>query len=158
MSMHAHRDPSIPRGALIFAAALIAGTIATAAAVRTGLAPLQASPVAIRSAEHLKPVQVRDLVFADQPDGGVRITDVTTGQPAEVIAPLSHSGFIRGVMRGLARERRMHGIGSAPPFRLTAWPDGGLSLTDTATGRIIELGAFGSTNRAAFAALLKVPA
>ena len=149
-----HRDPSVPRGALIMAGTMISVALLSATAVRTGLIPVQSSPVLMRSAEHLKPVQVRDLVFADQPDGGVRITDVSNGHPVEIIAPLSHSGFIRGVMRGLARERRGHGIGSAPPFRLALWPDGELSLTDSATGRSIELNAFGGTNRASFAALL----
>ena len=60
-------------------------------------------------------------------------------------------------MRGLARERRMHGIGSEAPFTLTQWRDGELTLTDSATGRSIELNAFGTTNRAAFAALLRAP-
>ena len=56
-------------------------------------------------------------------------------------------------MRGLARERRSHGFGNDAPFTLTAWRDGELSLTDTATGRSIELTAFGADQpRAAFAA------
>ena len=71
-----------------------------------------------------------------------------------VIEPGQQTGFIRGVMRGLARDRRSRGIGNAPPFNLTLWRDGELSLTDSATRRSIELTAFGSTNRAAFAALL----
>jgi putative photosynthetic complex assembly protein len=62
------------------------------------------------------------------------------------------------VLRGLARERRQHGIGAEPPFRLTLWANGALSLVDTATGRVIELDGFGQTNRAAFARLLKGPA
>ena len=49
----------------------------------------------------------------------------------------------------------MRGIGNQPPFQLSLWPDGQLSLTDTATGRSIELTAFGSINRAAFLPLLK---
>jgi hypothetical protein len=40
------------------------------------------------------------------------------------------------------------------PYRLTLWDDYSLSLTDTGTGRTIELGSFGPDNRAAFAALL----
>ena len=84
----------------------------------------------------------------------MRIEDAATGGTAGLVAAGSRSGFIRGVMRGLARDRRMRGIGEAPPFRLTLWRDGELSLLDEATGRAIELSAFGSTNRAAFAALL----
>jgi putative photosynthetic complex assembly protein len=41
-----------------------------------------------------------------------------------------------------------------PPFNLTLWKNGTLSLTDKTTGRAIELGSFGPDNRAAFAALL----
>jgi putative photosynthetic complex assembly protein len=53
------------------------------------------------------------------------------------------------------RERRMNGDTAAPPFRLEQWADGALTLTDTVTGRVIELGSFGPDNRAAFAKLLK---
>jgi hypothetical protein len=35
------------------------------------------------------------------------------------------------------------------------WKDGQLSLKDPATGREIELGAFGASNRAQFAGLLE---
>jgi putative photosynthetic complex assembly protein len=64
------------------------------------------------------------------------------------------NGFVRGVMRGMARDRRAHGVGMEPPFALTLWRNGTLSLTDKSTGRAIELGSFGPDNRAAFAALL----
>jgi putative photosynthetic complex assembly protein len=57
-------------------------------------------------------------------------------------------------MRGMARERHMHGIGMAPPFTLTLWKNGTLSLEDKTTGRAVELGSFGPDNRAAFAAFL----
>ena len=150
--MSAIHDGPFPRGALFTAAALVAITLSMATAVRTGLLPVAASPALERAEHHLRPIATRDLIFADRTDGAVTITDVE-GRVAETVAPLSHSGFIRGVMRGLARERRMHGVGAAAPFHLAAWPDGGLSLTDLATGRTIELGAFGGTNRAAFVAL-----
>ena len=153
----AHHDPTVPKGALMFAGGLVAFALVATTAVRVGLLPVAASPVAIRTATHETPLQTRDLTFRDRADGAVTITDVTTGKPAEVIEPGSKSGFIRGVMRGLARERRMHHVGDGPAFRLASWPDGGLSLTDTATGRVIELGAFGPTNRAAFASLLRTP-
>ena len=102
-------------------------------------------------------VASRDLRFLDRADGAVVIEDVRTGQPASIIHPGEKTGFIRGVMRGRARDRRSRGIGDAPPFNLTLWRDGELSLTDSATGRSIELTAFGTANRAAFAALLPSP-
>ena len=150
---HDHAN-MLPRGALALCGAMVGLALAATATVRiAGIAP-SASPVLLRAAEHVAPVTSRDLRFVDRADGAVVITDVTNGRPAGLVAPGSTSGFIRGVMRGLARDRHKRGIGDGPPFRLTAWRDGELSLTDLATGRVIELSAFGGTNRAAFAVLL----
>lgn len=153
---HSH-EVHLPRGALILAGTLVAFAFTLTATMRIAHVPPAASPVLLRSAEHVAPVKSRTLRFIDAADRGVRIEDVGTGATAATIVPGQQTGFIRGVMRGLARERRLHGIGSAPPFVLTQWQDGELSLTDTATGRAIELNAFGTTNRAAFAALLNAP-
>ncbi|WP_010162308.1 photosynthetic complex assembly protein PuhC [Sphingomonas sp. PAMC 26617] len=144
----------LPRGALILAGALVAFAFTLTAGMRIAHIPPAASPVLMRSAEHVAPVRSRTLRFLDEADRGVRIEDVGTGRTASEIVPGQKTGFIRGVMRGLARARRLHGIGGGPPFTLTQWRDGELTLTDTATGRSIELNAFGTTNRAAFAALL----
>ena len=153
MSGHDHAD-MLPKGTLYLAGALALFAFGAAAMVRLTGTPAAASPVALRAAEHVEPVASRSLRFADRGDGAVVIADVNGGI-ASVIQPGQQTGFIRGVMRGLARERKMRGIGQAPPFTLTAWHDGELSLTDSATGRSIELTAFGSANRAAFAALLE---
>lgn len=152
--MSAAHSQTVPRGALISAAALVLLSIGVTATMRIAHIPPSASPVLLRAAENIAPVASRDLRFTDRADGAVVIQDVGTGATAGMVEPGTKSGFIRGVMRGLARERRMHGIGDQPPFRLTLWQDGQLSLIDTADGRAIELGAFGETNRAAFAALL----
>ena len=61
---------------------------------------------------------------------------------------------MRGVVRGLAHDRKTRGIGTAPPFRLSVWRDGRLALEDTATGRLIDLDAFGASNKDAFVQLL----
>lgn len=143
----------LPRPALALCCGLVLMSLAVTTAARlAGMAP-SASPVALRNAERIRPVATRDLRFTDRADGAVVIADVR-GATAGMVAPNTKSGFIRGVMRGLARDRHMRGIGDGPPFRLTAWADGELSLTDLATGRVLELSAFGATNRAAFAALL----
>ena len=152
-SMHAHGD-MLPRGTLIIAGSLVLFAFAAASIVRIANIAPSASPVLMRQAEHIAPVKSRDLRFIDRPDGAVVIEDVVNGVTASVITPGQETGFIRGVMRGLARERRSRGIGNGPPFKLTLWRDGQLSLVDSATGRAIEMTAFGSTNRAAFAALL----
>ena len=150
-----HDHPNtLPRGALMLCGAMVGLALASTAIVRIGGFAPSASPVQLRTAERIVPIVSRDLRFVDRADGAVVITDVTDGRAAGLVAPGSTSGFIRGVMRGLARDRHMRGIGDGPPFRLTAWRDGELSLTDLATGRTIELTAFGATNRAVFAALL----
>jgi putative photosynthetic complex assembly protein len=65
-------------------------------------------------------------------------------------------GFLRGVLRGFARDRKLRGLGEeAAPFALTRWADGRLSVTDPATGRYVDLGAFGPDNWKAFAQLLE---
>lgn len=150
---HTHSD-MLPRGSIILAVSLVLFALIATTIVRIAGIPPAASPVLMRAQANIAPVQSRTLRFTDRADGAVVIEDVTLGQTASVIEPGQQTGFIRGVMRGLARERRMHGVGDGPPFTLTLWADGQLSLTDTATGRSIEMTAFGSSNRAAFAALL----
>jgi putative photosynthetic complex assembly protein len=144
----------MPRGSVPLCLAMVGLTLVAATVVRVGGIAPSASPVLMRAADHVAPVASRDLRFRDRADGAVTIEDVSNGRPAGLVGPGTKSGFIRGVMRGLARDRYKRGIGDGPPFRLTAWRDGELSLTDLATGRTLELTAFGSTNRAAFAALL----
>lgn len=138
-----------PRFALIAAAVLIAGSITAAAAAR--YADANASPAA--QSENVAPLSARDLTFFDMENGSVEVRDAAGTQVLFVAEP-GTNGFIRGVMRGMARDRRSRGIGQEPAFRLAQWPDGRLSLEDLATGRHIELSAFGDTNRAAFAQLL----
>jgi len=149
---HSHGE-MLPRGTLFIAGALVLFALTAASVVRIAHIPPAASPVLMREQAGIRAVKSRDLRFVDRADGAVVIEDVKGGV-ASVVVPGQQTGFIRGVMRGLARERRAHGIGDGPPFKLTLWQDGELSLVDSATGRAIELTAFGSTNRATFAALL----
>lgn len=153
-SLHAHGD-MLPRGTLVIAGALLGFALSATAIVRIAHIPPAASPALMRQVNHIAAVETRSLRFTDRADGAVVIEDVRNGGLASVIEPGQQTGFIRGVMRGLARDRRSRGIGDRPPFDLTLYRDGELSLTDIATGRSIELTAFGSANRAAFAALLK---
>lgn len=98
------------------------------------------------------PVAVRDLDFADSADGSVVVTDARDGSPVAVFT--GENGFLRGTMRGMARTRRSEGVGPQAPFRLSGWSDGRLTLDDPATGRHIELEAFGSSNTGVFGRLL----
>jgi putative photosynthetic complex assembly protein len=139
-------DRPFPRGALLGAAALVAATIALAAAARWGGLGVTQVPAA-------EAVAARDLRFDDRADGAVVVHDARTGELVDV-GPPGTNGFLRGALRGLARERRMHGIGSEPPFRLASRADGRLILEDPSTGRRIALDAFGPTNAGAFGRLL----
>ncbi|MBD8641072.1 photosynthetic complex assembly protein PuhC [Sphingomonas sp. CFBP 13733] len=153
-----HRHPDlVPRTTLIGAGALLAFTLAATSIVRIANIAPAASPVLMREQAKITPLASRELRFVDRADGSVVIGNARGGTVA-VIAAGQKTGFVRGVMRGLARDRRARGIDNRPPFTLTLWRDGELSLTDTATGRTIELSAFGPTNRATFAALLPAQA
>ncbi len=135
--------PTFPRSVLIGAGLLMLASIALAVLGR------------IRHATDIPastPVVVRQLLFADMPNGDVRITDAQTGKVVKII--VGQAGFLRGTMRGLAQAREHDGAGPATPFRLTLWQDHRLTLDDPVTRRHIELEAFGPTNEAAFAALL----
>lgn len=151
---HSHAN-TVPRPALVMAGALVALALTMTAAVRLGFVPRDAVPASERTSAGVTPVETRHLAFADRADGAVVITDTDTGAlVATLTGEGDGGGFVRGVLRGFARDRRMRGVGSAPPFALTLWHDGAISLTDSATGRSVELGSFGPDNRAAFARYL----
>jgi putative photosynthetic complex assembly protein len=144
--MSAKHDRRFPRGALLGAAALIALSLGAA-----GFARL--SGIGITQAPEGTAVQSRVLRFEDRSDGAVVVFDVRSDQIAAVL-PSETNGFVRGVMRSLVRERRREDVGAEPPFLLTRWSDGRLSIEDLATRERIELTAFGQTNVAAFARFL----
>jgi putative photosynthetic complex assembly protein len=79
-------------------------------------------------------------------DSGVMITQVS-GQ----------AGFIRGILRAMARERRMRQVTSDDPFELISRTDGRLTLIDLATQNRIDLESFGRDNAAEFLAFLNNP-
>jgi putative photosynthetic complex assembly protein len=135
-----------PKSVLICAAFLIAFTITVAAVARltgSGVTDVNQSP----------PAKVLELRFDDRTDGAITVYDTGLNKVVDVLAP-GTSGFVRNVMRSLARERRLDGQGRETPFRMTRWADGRLSIDDPATGRHIDLGAFGSMNTEAFARLM----
>jgi len=99
-----------------------------------------------------EPYQVLRLDVLDASDGGVLVRDASDGAMLYRVAP-GTNGFLRGAMRGFAQERVREGIGPDSPFTLTRWRDGTLSLQDEATGRRIDLDAFGPAQAQDFAQL-----
>jgi putative photosynthetic complex assembly protein len=139
-----HTDPTPPRGALIGAGVLVSGALLLAGIARlSGYQPERPPPSRV--------VSSLELQFEDRSDGAVLIYEHR--QLVDILAP-GTNGFVRGVLRGLARGRRADGVGQSPPFRLTRWADGRLSLDDSETGRHVDLEVFGPTNAGAFAAIL----
>jgi len=140
------RGRPFPLGALLGAAALIGFSLIAVTSVRVfGLGRSESPP--------LPAVESVDLRFEDRAGGAVAIYEGTGDRVVDVLSPGS-GGFVRGVLRALARERRSHGGGKAMPFRLSKRQDGRLTLEDPTTGRLIDLKAFGPTNAEAFARLL----
>jgi putative photosynthetic complex assembly protein len=136
----------IPRAALIGAGSLVVGSLLLVGFARlTGYRPAQ--PEASRI------VSSSDLRFEDRPDGAVLIYSFPQDRLVDTLPP-GTNGFVRGVLRGLVRERRADRVGAAPAFRLTRWADGRLSLDDPSTGRHVDLEVFGPTNAGAFADIL----
>lgn len=93
------------------------------------------------------------FTVSDESDRTLHVRDASSGSVLDVVDRDSN-GFIRGALRGLARERGMRGIGSGEPFRLRLWEDGTLVLDDPMTGQLIALNAFGKDNAQAFAKYL----
>jgi putative photosynthetic complex assembly protein len=135
-----------PRGPLFGAGALVVLALLLAAVSRfTGLGAVPVEPA--------NPVEMWALRFEDRPDGSVAVLEAKSRKVVEMLAP-GTNGFVRGVMRGLARERKLKGLGDEAPFELILWDDERLSLRDTATGREIELVSFGITQLEVFARML----
>lgn len=156
--VHDHND-TVPRPALILAGALVATTLALTALVQTGVLNREAVPSAERASAGVAAVEIRHLTFEDRADGAVVVKDADSAETlAVLLGENDGGGFVRGVMRGMARERKMRGVGHEAPFELALWQNGSLSLLDPATGRSVELGSFGPDNRAAFTKFLKTPA
>jgi putative photosynthetic complex assembly protein len=150
---HSHEN-TVPKGALVMACGVVLFTLALTSATQLGWISPSPSASETRAAESATALTSRVLQFADGPKGTVVVTDATSNTTVHVFDG-EGSGFIRGVLRGMSRERQKRAIPMMAPYELNHWSDGSLSLTDTATNRIVELGAFGPSNRATFEALLK---
>jgi putative photosynthetic complex assembly protein len=98
-------------------------------------------------------VITKQLRFEDRSDGSIAVISATDGRVVKVIE--GEAGFVRGILRAMARERRIKEVNQAIPFELIARADGRLTLLDPATGNRIDLESFGKDNVIEFAVLLK---
>lgn len=146
-ALDAEPFPKLP---LIAAIILVGASLAVVGGSSLGLlgSPAAAAAEAETTAT---PTRSRDLQFFDREDGAVVVK--VSGAPDHLIERNS-GGFVRGIMRGLTRDRGIRGIGKEPVFRLTEWSDGSLTIEDTGTGRSLNLSAYGPTNREAFEVML----
>ena len=144
-----HVDAGLPRVPLMAAGALALMTLLAVSLVQlTGVGAVRVPDAAEAS--------VREFRFEDRANGSIVILDARNNHLVETVAPESN-GFLRGTMRGLARERKRQGVGPEVPFRLVGRADGRLTLQDPGTGRRVDLESFGPTNAAAFAKLMASP-
>ena len=129
---------------------MVIATVVTVAVVRlTGVGAMHVPESAA--------VAAREFRFEDRPDGSIVVLDASGTRLVETVAPGSN-GFLRGTMRGLARERMRQQVSPALPFTMIGRADGGLTLVDPGTGRHVDLGSFGPANAAVFARIMAAPA
>ena len=144
MSGHSH-EQHVPVPALVGAGLLILVTLGVAAHAHSDRV---AHPPAVEPA--IESTMVR---FEDRADGSLAVLDDATGREDTVVPPRTNN-FIRGVLRGMFRTRKLEAVGHEAPFRLAREANGRLTIDDPATGRRVDLDSFGPTNSAAFDSLL----
>ena len=131
----------MPRGPLLgLATVLLLSLVSVGSARYAGLSTRQPDA---------QTVSVREVRFEDTPEGAVAVIDGVTGARIETVT--GEQGFLRGTLRGLARERKRANLGPEQNFQLIGRADGRLTLADPATGQRIDLESFGPTNAAVFA-------
>lgn len=132
--------PFLPRWALLAAGAMLAALLLAIGGLRlAGWSPV---------IEPGRSLAERSLRFSDLPDGAVSVQDAQTGESLATLR--GEQGFLRGVLRSLARERRQQGIGAEPPYTLHLHEDGRFLIEDPRTGARIDLASFGPDNAAVF--------
>lgn len=155
--MSAIDDKPFPKPALIGAAGLIACALVLTVGTRLNLPgfPEPARPELVPAGAEA--VSSRSLAFETLPSGAIQVFDRADGTLLSELDANS-GGFISGALRGLRRAHMQRGLSSRVEAELTLWSDGRLTLVDPVGGpsapAVIDLHAFGASNRQAFADLL----
>ena len=110
-----------------------------------------------RYAPQTPPASIAQLLFEDHEDGRVTVIDAATERALVEYEP-TEGVFVRGIMRTVARQRRIRGLGEGRdvPVELARMEDGQLWLSDPMSEVQFFLGAFGSDNVALFDEILAV--
>lgn len=124
--------------ALVVASVVIVGLAAISGRAHVGV-PKAASIIAERS-----------VILQG---GGAQAVTVLDPNGA-VMMDLPHGGFITVIQNGVERARTTAGLDQSLPVRIIKYDNGRLAVLDDTTGWSVELGAFGSDNRAAFERLM----
>ena len=85
--------------------------------------------------------------------GGAQAVTVLA-EDGTLLMDLPHGGFITVIQNGMERERLTAGVDKMLPLRIVEYANGRLTALDDYTGWSVELGAFGTDNRAAFERLM----
>ncbi len=146
MSDHDHSISPVP---LLAVFALIIITVVGVAVVQWNK---RGVPVAAPAGQVL---EQRELRFEDASDGRVLVIDAQTETLVDAL-DVGTNGFLRAMLRGLARDRRAVSVGPEVPFRIARYDTGRILLIDPVTDRRVDLLAFGSTNAQVFSRYLAV--
>jgi putative photosynthetic complex assembly protein len=139
-------DTKFPRWFLIGASALVLSSI-----VLTGLARTTGFGTSrVAQTEITKSVDIR---FVEMPDRTMRVLRLNDGAELAVLAA-DGSGFLRGVVRSLFRQRLLAKLDRDAPFQLAQRVDGKLFIADRSLSSRIELDGFGPTNTQSITAVL----
>lgn len=147
--MSEHSDEiHIKRPQLIAAAGLVLFALFAATTARLtgfGVAKSPTAPVAA----------MRELRFSEGGGGSLLVFATDGDAPVGALGP-DHHGFVRVVLKGLERDRMIHAVPLDAPVRLVELTDGRRLVEDPATGRSINLRAFGAGNTGAFESLFEL--
>jgi putative photosynthetic complex assembly protein len=87
--------------------------------------------------------------------GGAQAVTVLD-ENGDLLADLSHGGFVTVIQNGLQRQRLVHGVDADLPVRIVEYANGRLTVHDDLTGFRVELRNFGGDNSDAFARLMNM--
>lgn len=139
--------------------ALLTGVMLALAAVPVLMLSKARSPSETMLVNHSRPALAalghREIRIDERADGSAAVLDAASAAELATMKP-GEGGFVRTMLRLLVLERRRHNAPVEPPFRVTQWNSGGVTIEDPVLGTNIEVKAFGATNAAAFAQLIDV--